>query len=65
MDLGRAYTLTKSRRRVIKKWCLDRFELEDVSANYQRALEEVKGFSESIRQKVNEGLKSHALWVKC
>ena len=49
MDLGRAYTLTKSRRRVIKKWCLDRFELEDVRANYQRPLEEeVKGFLKAI-----------------
>ena len=37
-------------------WRLDRFELEHVRANYQRALE-VKGFSESIRQKVNKGLK--------
>ena len=61
MDLGRACKLTKSRRRIIRKWHLDRFEIEDVKANYQRALEEVKGFSESIRQKVNKGLKGHAL----
>ena len=61
MDLGRACKLTKSRRRVIKKWRLDRFELEYVRANYQRALEEVKWFSESIRQKVNMRLKGHAL----
>ena len=62
MDLDRAYKLTKSRRKIIKKWRLDRFKIEDVRANYQRALEEeVKGFSESIRQKVNEGLKGHTL----
>ena len=62
MDLGRACKLTKSRRRIIKKWRLDRFEIEDVTANYQRAVEEqVKRFSESIGQKVDEGLKGHAL----
>ena len=45
MDLGRACKLTKSHRRIIKKWCLDRFEVEDVRSNYQKALEnEVKGF---------------------
>ena len=47
MDLGRACKSTKSCRRIIKKWCLDRFEIEDVRATYQRALED-KGFSESI-----------------
>ena len=61
MDFGRACKLTKSCRKIIKKWHLDRFEVEDVRANYQRALEEVKGFYESIRQKVNNGLKGHAL----
>ena len=61
MDLGRACKLTKSHRRIIK-WRLDRFEVEDVRSNYQRALEEeVKEFSKSIRQKVNKGLKDHAL----
>ena len=62
MDLGRACKLTKSRRRIIKKWLLDRYEIEDVRANYQRALEEVvKEFSESIRQKMNKGVKGHTL----
>ena len=62
MELGRACKLTKSRRRIIKKWCLDRLEVEDVRSNYQKALEnEVKGFSESIRQKMSKGLKGHAL----
>ena len=62
MDLGRACKLTKSCRRIIKKWRLDRFEVRAVMSIYQRALEEeVKGFSESIRQKMNKGLKSHAL----
>ena len=42
MELGKACKLTKSRRR-IKKWCLDRFEVEDVRTRYQKALE-VKGF---------------------
>ena len=60
MDLGRVCKLTKSCRRIIK-WHLDRFKINDVRANYQRALEEVKGFSESIRQKVNKRLKGHAL----
>ena len=62
LDLGRACKITKSCRRIIKKWHLDRFEIEDVRSNYQRALkEEVKGFSESNRQKMNKGLKGHAL----
>ena len=62
MDLGRACKLTKSCRRIIKKWRLDRFEVRAVMSIYQRALEEeVKGFSESIRQKMKKGLKSHAL----
>ena len=62
MELGRAYKLTKSRRRIIKKWCLDRFEVEDVRSNYQKALEkEVRGISESIRQKMSKRLKGHAL----
>ena len=47
MDLYRVCKLTKSQRCIIKKWRLDRFEIEDVRANYQRVLEEVKGFSES------------------
>ena len=52
MELGRACKLTKSCRRINKKWCLNRFEVEDVRFNNQTALEEeVKGFSESIGRK--------------
>ena len=58
MELGRA---TKNRRRIIKKWCLDRFEVEDVRSEYQKALKEGKGFSEIIRQIMSERLKGHAL----
>ena len=62
MNLGRACKLTKSCRRIIEKWRLDRFEVRAVRSIYQRALEdEVKGFSEGIMQKMNKGLKSHAL----
>ena len=62
MDLDRACEITKSRGKIINKWRLDRFEVDDVRSNYQRALEEeVKGFSESSRQKMNKGLKGHAL----
>ena len=61
MELGRACKLTKSRRRIIKKWCLDRFEVEDVRSKHQKAFEEGKGFSESIRQIMSKGLKGHAL----
>ena len=62
MELGTACKLTKSHRRIIQKWCLDRFEVEDVRSKYQRALqEEGKGFSESIRQIISKGLKGHAL----
>ena len=62
IELGRACKLTKSHRRIIKKWCLDRFEVEDVRSKYQKALEEEgKGFSETIRQIMSKGLKGHAL----
>ena len=48
----RACKLTKSRRRIIKKCRLDRFEIEDVRANYQRAIEEeVKGFLKALGRK--------------
>ena len=57
MGLGRACS-----RRIIKKWCLDMFEVEDVRSKYQKALEEEgKGFPESIRQIMSKGSKGHAL----
>ena len=62
MEFGRACKLTKSHRTIIKKWCLDRFEVDNVRYKYQKALEdEMQGVSESIRQKINMGLKDHAL----
>ena len=65
MDLGRVCKLTKGCGRIIMKKlrCLvDRFEVEHVRVNHQRALgEEVKGFFKSIRQRMKKGLKGHAL----
>ena len=59
MELGKA---CKSRRKIIKKWCLDRSEVEDVGSKYQKVLEEEgRGFSESIRQIMSKGLKGHVL----
>lgn len=44
-------------KRVIKKWRVDRLDIEDVNLNYQEALQvEVLKFSEDIRQKRQMGL---------
>ena len=62
MELGRTCKLTKSHGRIIKKWYLDRFEVEDVRFKYQKVLEEEgKGFSESIRHIMSKLLKGRAL----
>ena len=38
MELGRACKLTKSHRRIIKKWYLDRFEVEDVRSKCKKCV---------------------------
>ena len=56
MELGMSGKFNKKRKRVIRRWRLDRFELEDVRLSYQKAPEaEVKGFSECIRKKWSRG----------
>ena len=65
MELGRACKLTKSRRRMIKKWCLDRFEVENVRSKYKKALEEEgKGFSESISMDIQNCSQNYSPSLK-
>ena len=47
MELGRASKTSKKRKRVIRRWRLDRFGDDEVKLSYQNALmDEVHGFSE-------------------
>ena len=49
-------------KRIIRKWCVDRFSDEGVRAKYSEALKaEVEPFSESIREKVSEGISESGL----
>ena len=54
MELGMSGKFNKKRKRVIRRWRLDRFEIEDVRLSYQKC----------IRKKVERGLKGHVL-VRC
>ena len=61
MELGRTTKTTKKEKHV-RKWCLERFEDKDVKLTYQNALRaEVSGISESIRGKIEKGMKGHSL----
>ena len=62
MELGRTTKTTRKAKRVIRKWRLERFEDREVKLKYQNALRaEVSGFSESIRGKIEKGMKGHSL----
>ena len=62
MELGRATKTSKKRKRVIRKWHLDRFGDDEVKLSYQNALKaEVHRFSENIRSKVEIGMKGQEL----
>ena len=51
--LGRAAKNSKKRKRVIRRWRLDRFGDDEVKLKYQNGLmAEVYGFSESIKRKL-------------
>ena len=59
LELSRA---TKKRKRVIRRWRLDRFGDDKVKLSYQNALRaEVHRFSENIRSKVERGMKGQEL----
>ena len=59
VELGRA---DKKVKHVTRRWPLDRFGDDEVKLRYQNGLRaEVHGFSESIKRKVEGGMKGHDL----
>ena len=61
MELGLVAKHKQKSKRVIRRWRLDRFE-DEVKVRYQNALlAEVDGFTESIKQSIEGGLKG----MKC
>ena len=61
-ELGRIIKNRRIAKHAIRKWRLDRFEIEEVKERYQDALKaELHEFSESIRNKVKSGMKGHEL----
>ena len=62
MELGRASKTSKNRKRVIRRWRLDRFGDDEVKLSYQNALmAEAHEFSESIKSKIERGMKGQEL----
>ena len=51
---------TSKRNRIIRRWCLDKFGVNDEKLNYQKVLRD-DGFSGSIKSKVERGMKGHAV----
>ena len=60
---GRDFTLnSKTIYRHIRRWCLERFDEDEVKLGYQNALKaEVHGFSESVNSKLEGGMKGYDL----
>ena len=62
MELGRTAKNFKKEKRVIRKWRLERFDEDEVKLRYQNALKaEVQGFSESVKNKLEGGMKGYDL----
>ena len=62
MELGRTAKNFKKEKRVIRRWRLERFDEDEVKLRYQNALKaEVHGFSESIKSKLEGGMKGYDL----
>ena len=62
VELGRAAKNSKKGKHVIRRWRLDRFGDDEVKLRYQNGLRaEVHGFSQSIKRKVEGGMKGHDL----
>ena len=62
MELGRASKTSKKRKRVIRRWRLDRFGDDEVKLSYQNALmAEVHELSESSKSKIERGMKGQEL----
>ena len=62
MELGRATKTSKKRKRVIRRWRLGRFGDDEVKLRSQNAIRaEVNEFSESIKSKVEKGMKGQEM----
>ena len=62
MELSRAHNTSKKRKHVIIRWRLDRYRDDEVKLSYQNALKsEEDGLSESIKNKVERGIKGQEL----
>ena len=62
MELGRTAKNFKKEQRVIRRWRLERFDEDEVKLRYQNALKaEVHGFSDSVKSKLEGGMKGYDL----
>ena len=62
MEIGRVTKRRKRVKRVLRRWCLERFDDVKVRVTYQKALQaEVLRFTESVTQKVESGMKGEPL----
>ena len=62
MEIGRVTKRGEKVKRVLRRWRLERFDDVKVRVTYQKALQaEVLGFTESISQKVESGMKGEPL----
>ena len=62
LELGRVAKCCRKQKRTIRKWRLDRFAEDGVKGKYCQALRaEVESFSESIREKVVQGMRGREL----
>ena len=62
MEIGRDTKRGKKVKRVLRRWRLERFDDAKVKVTYQKALQdEVLGFTESVTQKVESGMKGESL----
>ena len=62
LELRRVTKCFKKQKRTIRKWRLDRLADERVRVKYKEALKaEVEAFSESIRERVSEGMRGSGL----
>ena len=53
---------TKQHKQVIKKWCIEHFQDEEVRQKYQEALSiKVEGFQERVHQWKTQGLRGFEL----
>ena len=62
MELGRTAKSFQKEKRVIRRWRLERFDEDEVKLRYQNALKaDVHGFLESVKSKLEGGMKGYDL----